>query len=73
MKIKLPSEIENLKDGPHKRDMIRHYKKMELDRNKILEKYIKKQPDEDIYKEVVKILRQEQKKAKRKDKNNGDN
>lgn len=44
---------------------------IEFDRNKILEKYIKKQPDEDIYKEVVKILRQEQKKAKRKEKNNG--
>lgn len=28
MKIKLPAEIENLKNGPHKRDMIRHYKKM---------------------------------------------
>lgn len=27
-KIKLPAEIENLKDGPHKRDMIRHFKKM---------------------------------------------
>lgn len=27
-KIKLPAEIENLKNGPHKRDMIRHYKKM---------------------------------------------
>lgn len=28
MKIKLPSEIESIKDGPHKRDRIRHYKKM---------------------------------------------
>lgn len=27
-KIKLPMSIERLKDGPHKRDMIRHYKKM---------------------------------------------
>lgn len=27
-KIKLPMNIEVLKDGPHKRDMIRHYKKM---------------------------------------------
>lgn len=45
---------------------------MEFDRNKILEKYIKKQPDEDIYKEVIKILRQEQKKAKRKEKVDGD-
>lgn len=44
---------------------------IELDRNKILEKYIKKQPDEDIYEEVVKILKQEQKKAKRKEKKNG--
>ena len=26
--VKLPAEIEDLKDGPHKRDMIRHYKKM---------------------------------------------
>jgi len=28
MKLVLPAEIEKLKDGPHKRDMIRHYKKM---------------------------------------------
>ncbi len=28
MKIKLPANIEELKDGPHKRDMVRHYKKM---------------------------------------------
>lgn len=34
----------------------------------LLEKYIKKQPDEDVYKEVVKIFKQEQKKAKRKEK-----
>lgn len=27
MKIKLPAEIESIKDGPHKRDVIRHYKK----------------------------------------------
>lgn len=27
-KVKLPMNIENLKNGPHKRDMIRHYKKM---------------------------------------------
>ena len=27
MKIKLPAYIEKLKYGPHKRDMIRHYKK----------------------------------------------
>lgn len=27
MKIKLPAYIAELKDGPHKRDMIRHYKK----------------------------------------------
>lgn len=27
MRIKLPAYIDNLKDGPHKRDMIRHYKK----------------------------------------------
>ena len=26
-KIKLPTEIENLKSGPHKRDMIKHLKK----------------------------------------------
>lgn len=41
---------------------------MEFDRNKIVEEYIKKQPNDDIYKEVVKILKQEQKKAKRKEK-----
>lgn len=28
MKIKLPVHIEKLKDGPHKRDMIRHYKRV---------------------------------------------
>lgn len=28
MRLKLPAYIEELKDGPHKRDMIRHYKKM---------------------------------------------
>lgn len=28
MKLKLPNYIEMLKDGPHKRDTIRHYKKM---------------------------------------------
>lgn len=44
---------------------------MEFDRNKILEKYIKRPLDDDVYKEVVKILRQERKKAKRKDKANG--
>lgn len=27
MKQKLPAELENIKDGPHKRDMIRHYLK----------------------------------------------
>ena len=27
MRIKLPAEIEDLEDGPHKRDLIRHYKK----------------------------------------------
>lgn len=27
MKVILPLWIQNLKDGPHKRDMIRHYKK----------------------------------------------
>lgn len=27
MKIKLPAYIEELKDGPRKMDMIRHYKK----------------------------------------------
>ena len=27
MKIKLPEYIEKLKDGPHKRDLIRNYKK----------------------------------------------
>lgn len=27
MRIKLPAHIEQLKEGPHKRDMIRHYKK----------------------------------------------
>lgn len=27
MKVKLPVYIEELKDGPHKRDMIRNYKK----------------------------------------------
>ena len=32
MKIKLPVSIEALKDGPHKRDLIRHYKK-ELKKN----------------------------------------
>ena len=32
MKIKLPASIEELKDGPHKRDVIRHYKK-ELKKN----------------------------------------
>ena len=32
MRIKLPAYIESLKDGPHKRDMIRHYKK-ELRKN----------------------------------------
>lgn len=32
MKVKLPESIEKLKDGPHKRDMIRHYKK-ELRKN----------------------------------------
>lgn len=32
MKIKLPTYIEELKEGPHKRDMIRHYKK-ELRKN----------------------------------------
>lgn len=26
-RVKHPAEIENLKKGPHKRDMIRHYKK----------------------------------------------
>ena len=26
-KIKLPAHIESLKDGPHKRDLIRHYKR----------------------------------------------
>jgi hypothetical protein len=26
-KIKLPAHIESLKDGPHKRDLIRQYKK----------------------------------------------
>lgn len=26
--MKLPTEIEVLDDGPHKRDMIRHYKKL---------------------------------------------
>lgn len=28
MKVQLPDYIQNLKDGPHKRDMIRHYKKV---------------------------------------------
>lgn len=28
MKVKLPAYIEELKNGPHKRDMIRHYKKL---------------------------------------------
>ena len=28
MRIKLPTYIEELKDGPHKRDLIRHYKKI---------------------------------------------
>lgn len=49
---------------------------MEFDRNKLVEKYIfgsKKEPDQDIYKEVCKILQQEQKKAKRKEKKNGKN
>lgn len=32
MKVKLPAEIEILKDGPHKRDLIKHYKR-ELKRN----------------------------------------
>lgn len=32
MKIKLPLYIESLKDGPHKRDEIKHYKK-ELKKN----------------------------------------
>jgi hypothetical protein len=27
-KVKLPMNIEGLKDGPHKRDMIRYYKKI---------------------------------------------
>lgn len=27
-KVKLPKEIEELTNGPHKSDMIRHYKKM---------------------------------------------
>ena len=27
MKVKLPANIEELKDGPHKRDLIRHFKK----------------------------------------------
>lgn len=27
MKVKLPPCIEELKNGPHKRDMIRHFKK----------------------------------------------
>ena len=27
-KTRLPADIESLKNGPHKRDMIRHYKKM---------------------------------------------
>jgi hypothetical protein len=26
-KVRLPAMIEQLKDGPHKRDMIKHYKK----------------------------------------------
>lgn len=28
MKIKLPTYIEELKDGPRKRDLIRHYKRV---------------------------------------------
>ena len=28
MKLKLPGYIKELKDGPHKRDMIRFYKKL---------------------------------------------
>lgn len=32
MKLKLPAYIEDLEDGPHKWDMIRHYKK-ELRKN----------------------------------------
>ena len=28
MKVQLPDYIKDLKDGPHKRDMIRHYKKV---------------------------------------------
>lgn len=32
MRVKLPVYIERLKDGPHKRDLIRHYKK-ELKKN----------------------------------------
>lgn len=28
MKIKLPAEIEELKNGPHKRDMIKNYKRL---------------------------------------------
>ena len=32
MRVKLPAYIERLKEGPHKRDMIRHYKK-ELKKN----------------------------------------
>ena len=27
-KVKLPARIEELPDGPHKRDEIRHYKKL---------------------------------------------
>lgn len=28
MRVKLPDYIEELDDGPHKKDMIRHYKKL---------------------------------------------
>lgn len=28
MRVKLPDNIESMKNGPHKRDEIRHYKKL---------------------------------------------
>lgn len=34
MIVKLPAYIEELKDGPHKRDSIRHYKRILKERRK---------------------------------------
>ena len=42
MRVELPKEIDELPDGPHKRDLIRHYRKIEKARIKLLKRMQKK-------------------------------